>query len=155
MLRASILTLLVVLGGITFAQPNKEKREVKREQIRAAKIAFISTELSLTPDEAQTFWPVYNQYEAEINSIRSERKGCHKEMRDWESLSDERAYELFVLIFEAEKKESEIRSVYLKKFSEILGQKKGAGVFMAEEKFKPKLLRDLKKDGHHPPPPDH
>lgn len=153
MLRASLLLLMVVFLGGAFAQPNKKKREERRERIHAQKIAFISTELDLTPEEAQVFWPVYNAYEAEIKEVRTERKKYMKELRHAEDLSDERAYELFELIFEAEKKESDIRLKYLKKFSEVLGKKKGAKVFIAEEKFKRELLDKVRDRNGHPPPP--
>ena len=153
MLRASlILVIAVLMGGVSFAQPKNDRHKEKREKIHAQKIAFISTELELTPDEAQKFWPVYNQYEAEIEEIRKERRRYMKELRKSENLSDDRAYELFELTFESEKKESDIRLNYLKKFSEVLGKKKAANVFIAEEQFKHELLRKLKKDGRPPPP---
>ena len=31
------------------------------DKMMSEKIAFITTELELTPEEAQVFWPVYNQ----------------------------------------------------------------------------------------------
>lgn len=159
MVRTSLLFMLTLLIGVsTFAQPpggGGEKNKKKREQIHAQKIAFISTEVDLTPEEAQKFWPVYNQFEAEVEKARKERRKYMKELRKSEDLSDERAYELFELIFNSEKKESDIRLVYLKKFSDILGKKKSTAVFIAEEKFKRELLKKLKRDGDRPPPPEH
>ena len=32
-----------------------------KEKIQSEKIAFLTTEIGLTPEEAQAFWPVYNQ----------------------------------------------------------------------------------------------
>lgn len=151
-MRASLLLLLAVLmGGTAFAQPRKDKRQEKRERIHAQKIAFISTELDLTSEEAQKFWPIYNEYEAEIEAVRTERKKYMKELRKSEDLSDDRAYELFELIFGTEKKESDIRLAYLQKFSTVLGKGKAAKVFIAEEKFRRELLDKLKKNRQGPP----
>ncbi|MFT5820230.1 MAG: hypothetical protein ACI8ZM_001469 [Crocinitomix sp.] len=159
MIRTGILFMLTLfLGTGVFAQPpggGGNKNKEKRERIHAQRIAFISTEVDLTPDEAKKFWPVYNQYEAEIEVVRKERRKHHKELRKSENLSDDRAYELFELIFKSEKKESDIRLSYLKQFSDLLGKKKAAAVFIAEEKFKHELLKKLKKNGDHPPPPRH
>ncbi|NOQ71421.1 MAG: hypothetical protein GQ574_05445 [Crocinitomix sp.] len=159
MVRTGILFILTLfIGTGVFAQPpggGGNKNKEKREKIHAQKIAFISTEVDLTPDEAQKFWPVYNQYEAEIEILRTQRRKYHKELRKSENLSDERAYELFELIFKSEKKESDIRLNYLKEFSDLLGKKKAAAVFIAEEKFKRELLKKLKKNGGNPPPPGH
>lgn len=149
------LFLLVFTCAISFAQPPEDhNNKEKREQIQAQKIAFISTQLELTPDEAQKFWPIYNRYEAEIEAVRKERRGYMRELRKDEGLSDERGYELTQKIFETEKKEADIRLSYLKEFSVVLGKKKATMVFLAEEKFKRELLDQLKKDGRMPPPRD-
>lgn len=148
MLRTSLILLLAVfVGNFSFAQPGGNKKKERREQLHAQKIAFMSTHLELTPEEAQLFWPVYNAYEAEIETVRKERRKYLKELKNSDNLSDDRAYELFVSVFESEKKESDIRLDYLNQFSAVLGKKKAANVFIAEEKFKRELLHKLKKDG--------
>ena len=121
--------LFFLFSGTAFSQGGPKKDKMSREEIEAEKIAFISTELALTPEEAEKFWPVYNLYSAEIQEVHKERRGYMKEMKDMEELSDERAYELTELMFKAQAKESEIRIEYLAKFSEILGKKKAAKVF--------------------------
>lgn len=148
------LFLIFVMNTISYAQPpeNRDNKE-KREKIQAQKIAFISTQLDLTAEEAQKFWPVYNKYEAEIEVVRKERRTYMRELKiDEATLSGERAYELMEKIFVTEKKESDIRLNYLKQFSLILGKKKASLVFIAEEKFKHELLEQLKKEGRMPPP---
>src|SRR4051812_8662994 len=39
------------------------------ERIEALKVAFITKQLQLTSQEAEKFWPVYNQYDVEMKSI--------------------------------------------------------------------------------------
>ena len=36
-----------------------------KEKIMSEKIAFLTMEMGITPDEAQIFWPVYNQVDKE------------------------------------------------------------------------------------------
>ena len=148
-----LILFTFLTSGLIFGQPPGGPRQEKREKIKAQKIAFISTELELTTEEAEKFWPVYNAYEAELEALHKQRKGYKKELRNPERLSDERAYELFELMFEAEKKESEVRQSYLKKFSDLLGKGQAAKVFIAEEKFRRLLLDKLKSDHGGPPPP--
>jgi hypothetical protein len=60
-----ILLFLSVFVGISYicaAQPPREK-------IKALKVAFITKELNLTSGEAEKFWPVYNEYFAEIEKV--------------------------------------------------------------------------------------
>ncbi len=149
-----LLVLISLTTSLGFTQPpGGGPSEKKREQIHAQKIAFISTQLNLTTEEAQKFWPIYNQYEAEIEKIRKERRGYMNELKKSAELSDDRAYELTEKIFATESKESQTRLNYLKQFAVVLGKKKAAEVFIAEEKFKRELLEKLKKEGR-PAPPD-
>ncbi len=68
-----LLTLLIALTGfIPFrkihAQGSGGNGGV--QDLETLKIAFISNQLDLTPDEAQKFWPVYNQYNKELKQMR-------------------------------------------------------------------------------------
>ena len=61
------LILFVSLSFFTKAQDVAPEEE-KHQNIEALKVAFISKELELTPDEAQKFWPLYNQYAKELKT---------------------------------------------------------------------------------------
>src|ERR1700749_3555559 len=63
----SILFLFTVICASAQTDPPVENQ--KMQNIEALKIAFISRQLELTPDEAQKFWPVYNQYSNEIHVV--------------------------------------------------------------------------------------
>jgi len=38
--------------------------------LESVHIAYLTKQLNLTPEEAQRFWPIYNQYAAEIRNAR-------------------------------------------------------------------------------------
>ncbi len=52
------------------------------DAIESLKIAFLTKQLSLTPEEAQKFWPVYNQYTMELRKMRKDHAGDELEMRE-------------------------------------------------------------------------
>lgn len=58
-----LLLLLTICLSTVFAQAQPEEIANKVEAIQ---IAFLTKELKLTPDEAQKFWPVYNDYRNEL-----------------------------------------------------------------------------------------
>lgn len=58
-----LLLLLTICLSTVFAQAQPEEIAMKVEAIQ---IAFLTKELKLTPDEAQKFWPVYNDYRNEL-----------------------------------------------------------------------------------------
>lgn len=94
------------------------------EKIQSLKIAFITQKLQLTPDEAQKFWPVYNEYDNEIRSI--------------ESVNDPNAGPLG-----KEEKLLNVRKKYLGSFEKILGPDKTTRLFNAERDFRGLLIRRL------------
>ena len=64
-----ISLLLIFISAITYAQPPQGKRD----KVKSLKIAFISDELALTPQEAEKFWPIYNTFEDKQFVLRHEK----------------------------------------------------------------------------------
>jgi hypothetical protein len=153
-----LIIALIVSAGV-FAQPDdRGPKHDRKDRIKAHKIAFISSELELTPKEAEKFWPVYNECEAKVDKVRKERRGYLKKLKGLEELSDEDAFNLMEKVFDTESSESALRKEYLGKFAAVIGKKKAAKVFIAEEKFKRELLKKIKKGNHgpqHEGPPGH
>ena len=140
-----ILTLsMLFLAFVGFAQPEDDEL-TRKEKLKAHKIAFISTELDLSPEEAEKFWPVYNELEAEMETIHKEKRKLMKSMKEMGELSEKEAYDNMERIFELEAQENQLRTEYLGKFADVLGKKKAVKVFIAEEKFKRELLKKLKE----------
>ncbi|MBS4042706.1 MAG: hypothetical protein KGZ59_02695 [Chitinophagaceae bacterium] len=76
-----LLILLLSLSVPVFAQENEmyEQDEMienskMAQSIDALKMAYITKELNLSPDEAQKFWPIYNSYSTEIRKARKDFK---------------------------------------------------------------------------------
>lgn len=65
-----LLPLLLLFSISMFGQ--KDKKE-KHEQIKALKVSFLTTELNLTPEESEKFWPVYNAYDEKQFQIRHDK----------------------------------------------------------------------------------
>ena len=63
----SVLCALALVSAVAFAQKpeNKGNKEQWRERARAEQVALITEELNLTEAEAQAFWPVYNEVQAQ------------------------------------------------------------------------------------------
>jgi len=60
--RTILLTLSLLFIGIAgYAQRDRGDR-VDREKLESARVAFITNRLGLTPDQAEKFWPMFNQH---------------------------------------------------------------------------------------------
>src|SRR5436190_20382368 len=64
----------------TYAQP--EKFQEKKEHIEALKVSYITQKLNLTKEEAQKFWPVYNEYQDTKDALHKEQREEFKSYKD-------------------------------------------------------------------------
>lgn len=77
-----ILPILVLFTTFNFYAQGERMKE-KIEQIRAMKVAFLTTELDLTSSEAEKFWPVYNAFEDKQFELRHQKMGAFiKKIKD-------------------------------------------------------------------------
>lgn len=69
---SSLIILIVFFTTSSFA--NDYYQEPPGRRLAALKIAFITRQLKLTTEEAEKFWPVYNNYTGELRKARMEQK---------------------------------------------------------------------------------
>ena len=69
----SFLLLLLTFSDIQ-AQPPGERMRGPRENIEVLKVAYFTKHLSLTTEEAEKFWPLYNSYSGEVRKARQDNK---------------------------------------------------------------------------------
>ncbi|MDD5509034.1 MAG: hypothetical protein PHD25_12050 [Bacteroidales bacterium] len=135
----------------TFAQPG-EKSDKPREVIQAHKIAFITDRLDLTPDEAQRFWPVYNEYQDKREMVQKEMfKDFDIRDMDIDALTDEQATEIADNQIIKAQKLLDVQKEYHIHFKEVLSGKKVLKLYQAEKEFQHELLRKIRDDRPYEP----
>ncbi|MBX7094234.1 MAG: hypothetical protein K1X56_05895 [Flavobacteriales bacterium] len=143
-MKKQIVMLLMGIGMISTAMA--QEPENKKEKMEAAKIAFITKELELTTEEAQKFWPVYNQREAESDAVRKEMRAKMKGKKI-EEMSDAEVEKSMDEMLALKQKELDIEKKYNTEFKKVLPVKKVAKLHMAERKFKEEVMKEW-KDRH-------
>lgn len=118
-----LLLLLLTIFSVFFGQSQEDNLK-NVERIQALKIAFITQKLNLSPEEAQTFWPVYNRYEADLKRVNSQNAGGD--------------------VIDNEEKVLNLRKSYRAQFVKVLGQPKMNKLFTAERDFRGALIRKLR-----------
>lgn len=147
-----VLSLVFFMTPTTFGQSKevkkphaqKTKKRPSREKVKAMKIGYITDKLSLTTEEAQVFWPVYNEFEAKTDAMRKKRKEAHKNSKETAELTDaeiEKRVDNHIIM---EQKELDIKKEYHVKFKTVLPIKKVAKLYRANESFKRDLLKKLR-----------
>ena len=122
----------------------------KRKKIEIQKIAFITKALDLSSEEAQVFWPVYNNFSDEMKTIKEKRREVFSKARENRFSLTEK--EIGNIIDERLKMEQEILDLkiqYNKEFQKVISNKQIAALYHAEKEFKKELLNRIKKGKEH------
>ena len=162
MKKIKTLLLLLLITSVSFAQrPPQGKHKPDKEKVKAMKIAFITEKLALTPEEAQSFWPIYNEYDAKREALRKAMRKGRKNKEEATNLSDEEIAKDIAKQFEIRQQELNLDKTYHQKFIQVLPIKKVGRLYRADHDFKRELLKKIKnhreggrgqQDG---PPPRH
>jgi hypothetical protein len=140
MKRAIILILLAIVlpdSVINAQNPNLEK-------LNNYKIGFLTKRLNFTSDEAEKFWPVYNEYQQQRNLIQTEKVKLIRNFNQNESmLSNDQLSEIGDKLVKAMVQESDLAVAFHKKLKEVLPPAKVIRYYQAENQYKVQLLNDL------------
>ncbi len=130
----------------------QQQRNTRHEQIRSAKIAFFTSEMDLSPEEAAAFWPVYNEYWTErSNAMRRSQHALRRmsyALEKGEKLPETKIREYLHTYLNGSLEENNIHKKYFRKLSEILPVEKVARMYKAEEDFRIKMIRQLRGLGN-------
>ena len=128
-------------------RPGEEQRKKDFERLQAEKIAFITQELDLTPEEAQVFWPVYNQCWKEILAANKKKMDAFGEFRGkkGDELSDKDLEKKLDAYVQSYKASNQILSDWYPKFKQVLPIRKVAKLYQAEEAFQQRMINNLRK----------
>ena len=140
----NVLTSLLLLLTIAVAAQDGKKRE----QIKALKTAFITTELSLTSDEAAKFWPVYNAYDEKQFELRHQKmRSLGKKFEGTDSMTDKEALALIDQMDDYEDELYQNRKKFITNLKSIISPVKIIKLKKAEDDFNRKLLKQYKEKG--------
>ncbi len=138
-----LIVSLVCFAQVSFGQSSD--RLTQRDELESQKIAFITGELKLTPEEAQNFWPLYNAYHAELLKLRKSERLGKLERRNADSrLSDKEIDAQIKQGFANDRHKIDLDEKYYEKFKTVLPVNKVADFYVAERNFKRELLKVLK-----------
>jgi len=146
-----LVMLALMIIPVTFAQEKRQHQASKKEKIEQLKIAFITKELDLTTDEAEKFWPVYNEMSKKLLEEKKSRKKITKELREGlETMPDEDIKQKTNSILDSDIKQAELKKEYTEKIADIIGYKKATKLLSLEQRFKRELLNKLHKSQRAP-----
>lgn len=137
---------LFLLLSVTIYGQNERLKE-KRDQIKAMKVAFLTSELNLTSDEAEKFWPIYSSYDDKQFELRHQKmKTYAKKLNDGslDNMSDKEALAFLNQIESTDEELYLIRKKFNSALRNILPPTKILKLRKSEVDFDRKLLQQYR-----------
>jgi hypothetical protein len=119
-----IFFLFFAMGNLK-AQPPRQGQG--QPNVESLKIAFLTKQLELSPDEAKKFWPVHDAYQDDIEKLLRDHR-------------DKKGDEL-----ELEEKMLAIRKKYKPDFVKAIGEEKFNKMLRAEREFRDLIRKELER----------
>jgi hypothetical protein len=113
-----ILTFAILLSAIGFSFAQRTGDRYDPEKLQAARIAFITSRLDLNPEQAEKFWPVYNQF-TDVRESNLRQMSKLSDLRSGE-ISDSEAKKRIQQRFEIQRKLLAEEEKYVVEMSKII-----------------------------------
>ena len=141
-----ILVLVAVLFvNLSYSQ-KCDKFSKHKEKMEAEKVAFITKKLDLSVDEAQKFWPIYNEMQEKKAELHKQKRILMKKFHNgFETMSDSDIEKGLDKSLNIDLEVEKMRIEYNDKFKKAIGVKKTALFYESEREFRKTLLRNIKK----------
>ena len=145
-----VIALTIAMLG--FAMPawaqgrSSSNMEILREKIKADKKLLVAVNMGLTESEAKGFWPVYDEFQKDLEKINKRILGLLTSYEaDYrkKTLTDNGAKRLIDEFVSIEQAEANLKGSYVPKLNMVLPAKKVARYLQIENKIRAIVKYDL------------
>ena len=115
-----LLFVLIAFTG-SFAQDIQSYIELLKSDVKTGKKEIITDAMEFTDKESEAFWPIYNEFEYELEKLANKRLENIKDFAaNIENLDDKKADELINNSFKFLDERLSLNKKYYKKFAKAL-----------------------------------
>ena len=125
-------------GSTAWAQDGGRKGD-RLGQLENAKIAFITNRVSLTQEQAQKFWPVYNEFSTKRRELNKSARLLRRDIT--ESMSDAQIRDNITQSFALRQQELTLEKDYFDKFQKFISLRQVAQLLNAERDFTREVIK--------------
>lgn len=134
-----IAVLISALNSAATAQIDPDRRDERLATFRAEVYTRV---LRLTSEEAQGFWPAYNEFLDRREQLQQELKSAKQE----DQMSDAEVEEHIRKHFEKKQRELDLEKDLYQKLRKVLPLRKIAKIPLAEREFREALVKKLQEN---------
>jgi hypothetical protein len=115
------------------------------EQIQVERIAYFTEKIGLTPEEAQVFWPIYNEMDKKRTALFEEKASILQMFtKGTSNLNDKQINEQLNRLAAINQQEGALHGEYDAKFRKALSAQKVMNLYVAEIGFRNYLLQTMR-----------
>ena len=148
---AIVLALIGTFGVAAAAQSISQDKpadnmQILRDKIRADKKLVVATNMELTESEAKAFWPIYDQYQKDLERINQRVANLLESYAEdfrGKSLTDDKAKKLIHEATAIDEAESNLKGTYAPKLSKVLPVRKVVRYLQIENKIRAVVKYDI------------
>jgi len=120
-----------------------------RKDLRAMKMQVIGQNMSLSEEEGQKFWPIYNHYVKDLQEVNNQKYALLKQYAEmWATMSDQDAMIYVRHWLEVDTQVQQLRLKYVPTVSQVLPGRKAATFFQLDRRLN--MIIDLQLFGQIP-----
>jgi hypothetical protein len=139
-----ILSLLVFASAAPAQDKQADNMQIVLDKVKADKKLLVAENMQLTEAEAKGFWPIYDQYQAELFLLRARTmKLINDYAAAYEKMTNSMAKKLLDESVTIETLRQKLNAVYLTKFRKVLPDVKVARYYQIENKINAALYYEL------------
>ena len=143
----AVLTMALGFAVVGLAQDKPaDNLEILRNKIRADKKLVVATNMELTESEAKNFWPIYDQYQKDLQKINQRIANVLESYADdfrKKSLTDDKAKKLIDEALAIDQAEAGLKRAYAPKLSKVLPMIKVVRYLQIENKIRAVVKYDI------------
>jgi hypothetical protein len=144
------VVLAIVMFGFVPLSSAQDKpvdnMQILREKIKADKKLVVALNMELTESEAKNFWPIYEQYQKDLQKINQRivtvLDSYAADFRG-KSLTDDKAKKLIDEALAIDQAEANLKTAYAPKLSKVLPVKKVVRYLQIENKIRAVVRYDI------------
>jgi hypothetical protein len=151
-----VATMLFLLIAVAAMAQQKGEPGKKREKVEQLRVAYLTKHLELTTEEAEKFWPVYNEFTDKLRESKKTKMKLAKELKEnVDNLKDSEIKTKTDAILSEEQKEVDLKKEYNPKIAAVIGYKRTVKLVSLEREFRQELRKELQKrrEERQGPPP--
>lgn len=148
-LTASLLLAAMAEASPVFAQDKSSadtNMQILRDKVKADKKLVVAANMELTDTEAKGFWPIYEAYQKDLQSLNERLKKTilsYADAYNNKALTDEMAKKLADEALAIDEDEIKMRKACMAKVATVLPGKKAARYLQIENKIRALLRYEL------------